>query len=173
MGTESKRGTPSPGNFTPGICVVCGWHGICGVVCAKRGCAGRYFYDKDLNIVRAKARVRVSKAQRRLFERIRVWARGHHIYQEVIFPWSIGPRCSGYRFDIVIPSMNLLVEYDSIIHFKYNPHFYRTRTDFMEAKFRDQIKNKMATHAGWNLIRVKEKDPGGSLDVRRWIEIHI
>lgn len=37
------------------------------------------------------------------------------------------------RFDFYLPTMNVLVEYDSEIHFQRVPKFHRTHNDFSHA----------------------------------------
>lgn len=155
--------------FSPGICAVCGWHGIVGVVCRNRRCAARYIYDPVNNVVRGKGRIKVSRAQRDLFTEVRDLVKAP-TFQEVIFPWSIGTHGAGYRFDIVVPSINLIVEYDSLIHKKYNKFFHKNRAMFNAMVLRDQIKDRMAKRAGWKLIRVKEGSPEGGLIARRYID---
>ncbi len=158
--------------FEPGTCAVCGWRGIVGVVCRNRTCAGRFFYDAERNIVRGKVKIKESKAQKALFLDIRRWCHGMDVVQEVIFPWSIGPKGAGYRFDIVVPELNLIVEYDSVIHSKFNKMFHKNMKGFISQQMRDQIKDRMADGAGWKVIRVVEGDPEGGLGVRRYIEQH-
>lgn len=158
------------GAFVPGTCAVCGWRGIVGLVCRARRCAGRFFYDHNLGIVRAKGRVKVSKAQRSLFEDIRRWVSGAPVFQEVIFPWSIGPHGAGYRYDIAVPSLRLVVEYDSEMHFVYTKFFHKSMREFASMRLRDQIKDRMAKRAGWKLIRIQEGSPEGGLIVRKFID---
>lgn len=101
---------------------------------------------------------------------IREWGGGTEVFQEVVFPWGIGPRGAGYRFDIVVPALKLIVEYDSSLHDSFNKHFHINKARFMAYQMRDQIKDKLAKRMGWRLFRVRENDPEGGLDVRRWIE---
>ena len=48
------------------------------------------------------------------------------------------------RFDFSLPTMNVLVEYDSEIHFQKVPKFHRTYNDFSHAQENDRIKNSYA-----------------------------
>lgn len=48
------------------------------------------------------------------------------------------------RFDFYLPTMNVLVEYDSEIHFQKVPKFHRTYNDFSHAQENDRIKNSYA-----------------------------
>jgi hypothetical protein len=104
---------------------------------------------------------------------VRKWAEGKDVCQEVIFPWSIGSTGAGYRFDIVIPSLRIIVEYDSVIHSEYIKHFHKNKSGFIASQIRDQMKDKMAKDNGWKLIRVDERDPSGGFIARRTIEAGI
>jgi hypothetical protein len=95
---------------------------------------------------------------------------GGPVYQEVIFPWSIGGHGAGYRFDIVVPHLRMIVEYDSLMHREFNKFFHKTRAQFHAMLLRDQVKDKMAKQAGWKLIRVAEGSPEGGLIVRRYVD---
>ena len=48
------------------------------------------------------------------------------------------------RFDFYLPTINILVEYDSEIHFQKVPKFHRTYNDFSHAQENDRIKNSYA-----------------------------
>ena len=48
------------------------------------------------------------------------------------------------RFDFYLPTMNVLVEYDSEIHFQKIPKFHRKYNDFSHAQENDRIKNSYA-----------------------------
>lgn len=153
--------------FREGTCAVCAHGGIKGFVC--RHCR-RFTYDPRRGLVRGLGRIKVSKAQRELFVDIRRWCLGTPVFQEVIFPWSIGPRGAGYRYDIVVPDLRLIVEYDSAIHYKFNKHFHKTRTGYATQRIRDQVKDRLAKTNGYTIFRVRQDDPEGGLDVRRFIE---
>lgn len=90
--------------------------------------------------------------------------------QEVIFPWGIGSKGAGYRFDIVVPALKLIVEYDSLLHDRFIKHFHGDVGGLVAIQIRDQIKDQRAKAAGWTLFRVHQTDPEGGLGVRRWIE---
>ena len=121
-------------------------------------------------MVRGTGRIKVSKAQQALFLDIRKWSEGRPVFQEVIFPWSLGPKQAGYRYDIVVPDIKLIVEYDSSIHYKFNKHFHKTQAGFRIQMIRDQVKDRLARKNGYTIFRVRQDDPEGGLDVRRYIE---
>ncbi len=155
--------------FREGTCTVCAKYGIKGYICRWGHCR-RFTYDRQRGLVRGQGRIKVSKAQRSLFIEIRRWCKGTPVFQEVIFPWSIGPRGAGYRYDIVVPDLRLIVEYDSAIHYKFNKHFHKNRTGFTIQRVRDQVKDRLAKTNGYTIFRVRQDDPEGGLDVRRFIE---
>lgn len=90
--------------------------------------------------------------------------------QEAIFPWSIGPSGAGYRYDIAVPDLKVLVEYDSTLHSKFCKHFHGSIRGFLESQARDSAKDRMARGAGWTILRVDERNPGAELAVRAEIE---
>lgn len=156
--------------FSPGTCVVCGWRGVGGILCRRRRCSGRFFFDVRYGFVRGKVRTRASKAQRALYLDVKRWVGPRDVCQEVIFPWSIGKTGAGYRYDIVIPDLKMIVEYDSTLHSEYIKHFHGSKSGFLGVQIRDQMKNKMAADHGWGLVRVDERDPEGGIIARREIE---
>lgn len=58
------------------------------------------------------------------------------------------------RYDFYLPSMEILVEYDSEIHFKEVPKFHSGYEDFKKACERDRIKNTYALSHNIPLYRV-------------------
>ena len=127
--------------------------------------------------VRGKAGIRPSKAQKELFLNVVRWlgrknttGRPIEVAQEVIFPWSIGDKGAGYRYDIVVPDLNLIIEYDSTLHSKYSKHFHHDLKNFSVLQQRDEIKTYLATSNGYDIIRVDERDPTGGLVVRGYID---
>lgn len=98
------------------------------------------------------------------------WVKGKGVVQEAIFPWSIGPNGAGYRYDIAVPELKVLVEYDSTLHSRFIKHFHRNVKGFLEGQSRDEAKNRMAKRAGWTILRVDERVPGADLAVRAKIE---
>lgn len=82
----------------------------------------------------------------------------------------MGPTGAGYRYDIAVPALKVLVEYDSELHYSFNKHFHGTKKEFLAAKERDRAKEMMAKEAGWALLRVEEGRAGSELLARREIE---
>lgn len=67
------------------------------------------------------------------------------------------------RYDFYLPDLNILVEYDSEIHFKEVPKFHKKYNDFSHAQQNDRIKNSYALAHNiplyripyWNLKQIK------------------
>ena len=57
--------------------------------------------------------------------------------------------------DIYVPRLNLAFEYDGEQHFRYNSHFHKDRTAFLQAKKRDYKKDEKCEEKGITLIRVR------------------
>jgi len=58
------------------------------------------------------------------------------------------------RFDFYIPSLHILIEYDSEIHFFQVTRFQKTKSDFTKAQERDRVKNSYALSHGIPLYRI-------------------
>ena len=64
---------------------------------------------------------------------------------------------NGYlRYDFYLPDLNVLVEVDSMLHFKRIPKFHTTQHDFVHAQENDRLKNSYALSHKINLYRVPE-----------------
>lgn len=63
------------------------------------------------------------------------------------------------KFDIYVPSKNLLIEYDGEQHFRSNcvvrGQYVTSKNDLKETKFRDKVKTKYAKKNNINLLRIK------------------
>lgn len=58
------------------------------------------------------------------------------------------------RFDFYLPTLGILVEYDSEIHFMKVPKFHQTNHDFTHAQENDRIKNSYALSHNIPLYRI-------------------
>lgn len=64
---------------------------------------------------------------------------------------------NGYlRYDFYLPDLNVLVEVDSMLHFKPVPKFHKTKHDFTHAQENDRLKNSYALSHKIPLYRVPE-----------------
>ena len=59
-----------------------------------------------------------------------------------------------FRFDFYLPEKNILVEYDSEIHFKEVPKFHHKYNDFSHAQQNDRMKNSYALSHSIPLYRI-------------------
>ena len=60
------------------------------------------------------------------------------------------------RYDFFLPDLGILVEVDSMLHFKPIPKFHKTKTDFTHAQQNDRLKNSYALSHNLKLFRVPE-----------------
>lgn len=60
------------------------------------------------------------------------------------------------RYDFFLPDLGVLVEVDSMLHFKSIPKFHKTKTDFTHAQQNDRLKNSYALSHNLKLFRVPE-----------------
>ena len=60
------------------------------------------------------------------------------------------------RYDFYLPTFNILVEIDSMLHFKPIPKFHKSKTDFTHAQQNDRLKNSFALSHNIKLYRIPE-----------------
>lgn len=60
------------------------------------------------------------------------------------------------RYDFYLPTFNILVEIDSMLHFKLIPKFHKSKTDFTHAQQNDRLKNSFALSHNIKLYRIPE-----------------
>lgn len=60
------------------------------------------------------------------------------------------------RYDFYLPTLGILVEVDSMLHFKPIPKFHKTKTDFTHAQQNDRLKNSFALSHKIKLYRIPE-----------------
>ena len=60
------------------------------------------------------------------------------------------------RCDFFLPDLGVLVEVDSMLHFKPISKFHKTKTDFTHAQQNDRLKNSYALSHNLKLFRVPE-----------------
>ena len=58
------------------------------------------------------------------------------------------------RYDFYLPQQNILIEYDSELHFYQIPKFHKTQQDFKHAQENDRIKNSYALSHSIPLYRI-------------------
>lgn len=63
-------------------------------------------------------------------------------------------RGNRYRFDFFLPNENILIEYDSEIHFYFMKAFHKDRKDFLSAQERDRRKNSYCLANSIPLYRI-------------------
>ena len=60
------------------------------------------------------------------------------------------------RYDFYLVKLNILVEIDSMLHFKPVPKFHKTKHDFTHAQQNDRLKNSYALSHNIPLYRIPE-----------------
>ena len=60
------------------------------------------------------------------------------------------------RYDFYLPTFNILIEIDSMLHFKPIPKFHKSKTDFTHAQQNDRLKNSFALSHNIKLYRIPE-----------------
>lgn len=88
------------------------------------------------------------------FERIFISA-GVKYVREKTFPELKG---GILRYDFYLPDLDILIEVDSMLHFKPIPKFHKSKTDFTHAQQNDRLKNSFALSHKIKLYRVPEWD---------------
>ena len=88
------------------------------------------------------------------FERIFISA-GVKYIREKTFPELKG---GTLRHDFFFFFLGILVEVDSMLHFKSIPKFHKTKTDFTHAQQNDRLKNSFALSHKIKLYRIPEWD---------------
>lgn len=86
------------------------------------------------------------------FERIFISA-GVKYIREKTFP---DLKNGTLRYDFYLPTLGILVEVDSMLHFKPIPKFHKTKTDFTHAQQNDRLKNSFALSHKIKLYRIPE-----------------
>ena len=85
---------------------------------------------------------------KQIFGRVNVIASVHPL-------WAFSTKKVLLEYDIGVPSIRLLVEYDGIQHYEYPNFFHKTRKEFNAQVERDKLKRELAFSNGWNLLVVK------------------
>lgn len=70
--------------------------------------------------------------------------------QKYFSDWNIGI----HYFDFYIPSKNLVIEYQGIQHYVFNPFFHKNEEDFEHRKEKDLLKKQKAIEFGLNYISI-------------------
>lgn len=75
--------------------------------------------------------------------------------QEKTFDNCINPQTGcKLRFDFYLPKYNCCIEYDGEQHFFFDDRHWNTKSNFIETKYRDEIKNNFCKETGITLVRI-------------------
>lgn len=136
-------------------CKVCG-HFSTRNLC--RSCVKKFSRINCFSLFRLKPYKRTFKTQQTLYKQIKVLFK-KRTFQECVFDWY-----PFKRYDIAVPELKLIVEYDGIQHFKQIKFFHKNREEFDLYRANDHAKEEIAKIQGWKVIRfnymedVKDRD---------------
>lgn len=143
-------------------------------------CNKFYLYDKEFKFIRRKKHFfeSISSANKDTTNELLLYLNICKIYEKKnvfrnVHPlWAMSTKHVLLEYDIVIPKENLLIEYDGIQHFKYPNFFHKTKKDFLNQKYRDELKNKLAKDNNWLLIRFNYNEQIDDINVRRKLNVY-
>lgn len=109
--------------------------------------------------------VRVSLGQQTLHWLLKKIYPTYPILWEVVLPGTL------YRFDLVVPIIGLIVEFDGRQHSQYVHHFHRDIDGYVAMVRSDNFKNKWAADHGVKLLRVAHDNlPSDEKELKKWID---
>lgn len=73
--------------------------------------------------------------------------------------WAVSSKNALLEFDAYIKNLDVLIEYNSIIHYKFTKFFHRTRANFQQQQERDAKKAELAGQNLKCLVIITENDP--------------
>jgi len=89
----------------------------------------------------------------RLLEQI-----GYRVDQEVMFTWGITQKGVMTPYDIVVPEMNLIIEYQGEQHYAYRKFLFKNRDQWRGYMVRQRYKKKLADDSEWSFVEISYKD---------------
>jgi hypothetical protein len=146
------------------------------LVCLRRGngsstplCKeheGLYIWDKEQGYLRRRKRggpglpnkwKKIWPSQGKL-QRILEGSLGLKVDHEVGFLDLLSPKGALLRWDMCIPSLKVLVEFDGEQHKKHILFFFKKKKDWKYYLECQEIKRRWAEDAGWTIIRFSHED---------------
>ena len=92
------------------------------------------------------------------------------VVSEFAFPsWGISRRNGLLRFDIAVPKLKLLLDYNGPQHYEVDGRYVRNRKELREQKSRDRQKVALSKKANWIYIVVSYKEEISDKWVRKMI----
>ena len=73
--------------------------------------------------------------------------------------WAVSSKGVLLEYDIHIKNTNILIEYNSIIHYKYTKFFHKTYSKFKDQVNRDKLKKELAKENNYKLIIFTDNEP--------------
>ena len=137
-------------------------------LCLKH--ANRYMWDSENEYLRQKKRGGkwhyIWESQTNLAKAIEKI--GYRVDSEVMPLWAVSKKGVLMPFDIAIPELNVLVEYQGEQHRKQISFFFKSSKAWMAYIRRQEKKKKLAIKNGWKLIEfTKEDQPFDGREIKR------
>lgn len=111
-------------------------------------------YVKPNNLIRNGYCPKCSSKKNLGEETIKQYLDNHSIKyetQKYFKDWGIGI----HYFDFYLPEYNLVIEYNGIQHYEFNPYFHRNTENFAYQQEKDKIKRDTAISKGYNYLSIK------------------
>lgn len=124
---------------------------VCGAFSQKNlcpTCIKKYARIKKYRAYRLKPRKKTTKHQQDLFRTVRkVLNKKYKVMQEMCFDWF-----PHKRYDICVPELNIIIEYNGIQHYRWIKFFHKTKDEFYQYQQNDRNKIQMAQSYGYKVI---------------------
>ena len=126
-----------------------------------------YMWDSSLQGVRLKKRGPGSRYTTKKFHKTEIMLTKiiEHIYgmKNVVTSWhpvwAETDKGVLYEYDIYIPSLRLLIEYNGVQHYRYTSFFHKNEATFKKQLARDKKKKILAKENGYTLVVFKYDEP--------------
>ena len=157
-------------------CLICTRVIATGKLCNK--CDELYIYDYTIKMIRMKkARVPSSNhncmesaSELRLYNILCLLYTKNKVFRHVHPLWSVGNKGALLEYDVAVPSLGVLIEYDGIQHFKFPNPFHKTKKEFRELRKRDRLKTKLAKINKFKVLRFNITHNIDKINVKKAID---
>lgn len=83
---------------------------------------------------------------------------GYVVDQEVRFRWCVSTKGVLLPYDIVIPEIKTIIEYQGIQHFEQTRYFFKRKDQWEKYLKRQITKKKLAVERGWIYVEITYKE---------------
>lgn len=120
----------------------------------------RYVWDGDYDYLRQKKRggkwYKIWESQSDLVKSLEKL--GHRVDQEVRPLWAVSKKGVLLPYDMSLPEMKVLIEYQGEQHREEVRFFFESRRKWIAYLLRQKLKKKLARENGWRLIEFYPED---------------